>query len=346
MSGVEEGSLFGLGNPLLDITATVTDEFLAKYKLPKNEAILGNDKDEVMYEDLINSFEIDYTAGGATQNTMRFCQWIIGKNNANIASFLGCIGEDFFGKMMEKKAKGDGVKVLYSVDKDVPTGTCAVLVTDGGASRCAVAYLGAAERFTKEHLLKNWHWAEKARVYYVTGHVLSVSHDSVVALAHQTHKDPFKPKVFCFCLGAPYVCEKYGPQLMELVPYIDILFGNDAEALAFAKLRSYGTTDLKAIALKIANEPKNVGGRIAIITQGNKPVLVARNGDSNVTEYPVTQVEVVDTNGAGDAFTGGFLSQFIQEKPFDTCIKCAIYCASECVQRLGCQFPKENKFSP
>lgn len=51
--------------------------------------------------------------------------------------------------MMEKKAKGDGVKVLYSVDKGTPTGTCAVLITDGGQSRCLVAYLGAAEKFCK-----------------------------------------------------------------------------------------------------------------------------------------------------------------------------------------------------
>jgi hypothetical protein len=29
----------------------------------------------------------------------------------------GCIGSDYFGKMMEKKAKSDGVKVLYAVDE-------------------------------------------------------------------------------------------------------------------------------------------------------------------------------------------------------------------------------------
>lgn len=83
-----------------------------------------------------------------------------------------------------------------------------------------------------------------------------------------------------------------------------------------------------------------------MITQGSKPVIVARAGDPNVTEYPVPPVEVIDTNGAGDAFTGGFLSQFIQEKPFDVCIKCALYCASECVQRLGCAFPKDHSFKP
>lgn len=78
---------------------------------------MASKKHENLYEDLINVFEIDYNPGGATQNTMRFIQWILGKNNTGIASFLGCIGNDYFGKMMEKKAKSDGVKVLYVTDE-------------------------------------------------------------------------------------------------------------------------------------------------------------------------------------------------------------------------------------
>lgn len=95
------------------------------------------------------------------------------------------------------------------------------------------------------------------------------------------------------------------------------------------------TTDLKEVAMKIANEDKAIGNRTVVITQGSKPVLVAKDTEDTVTEYPVPKVDIVDTNGAGDAFTGGFLSQFIQEKPFDTCMKCAIYCASEYVSVNG-----------
>lgn len=107
---------------------------------------------------------------------------------------------------------------------------------------------------------------------------------------------------------------------------------------------------MKEIAKLIANEAKvSPGPRTAIVTQGSKPVLVAKTNDSKVTEFPVPQLtdeQIVDTNGAGDAFTGGFLSQFLQDKPLETCLKCAIYCATECIQRLGCAFPKENKFVP
>lgn len=104
--------IFGLGNPLLDITAKVDDEFLEKYNLPKNSAILAEPKHETMYDEVINKYEIEYSAGGATQNTMRFCQWVVGKNN-QVTTFLGAVGNDYFGKIMEKKAKGDGVTVRY-----------------------------------------------------------------------------------------------------------------------------------------------------------------------------------------------------------------------------------------
>lgn len=100
----------------------------------------------------------------------------------------------------------------------------------------------------------------------------------------------------------------------------------------------------------MADEPKTTKGpRIAIITQGSKPVLVARSDSNKVEEYPVPQIEddkIVDTNGAGDALTGGFLAMFIQEKPFDVCLRCGIYCATECIQRQGVTYPRQFNFKP
>lgn len=114
----------------------------------------------------------------------------------------------------------------------------------------------------------------------------------------------------------------------------------------FIQLQS---TDMKEIVKLMANEPldKGVNTRTAIVTQGIKPVLVARTNNAKVEEFPVIPLEpdqILDVNGAGDAFTGGFLAQLVLDKPFEQCIKCAIYCASECIQRLGCTFPKEMKF--
>ena len=82
---------------------------------------------------------------------------------------------------------------------------------------------------------------------------------------------------------------------------------------------------------------------MVVITQSENPVLLARTGVNEVKEFPVKQLsekELVDTNGAGDAFTGGFLAMYIHNKPLETCVECAIYCATECIKLQGCTLPK------
>lgn len=79
--------------------------------------------------------------------------------------------------------------------------------------------------------------------------------------------------------------------------------------------------------------------RVAVITQGSDAVLLAQNG--TISEIPVEKLssdKIVDTNGAGDAFVGGFLAQFVQRKSLETCIRCGIWAARQIIQRSGCTF--------
>lgn len=83
---------------------------------------------------------------------MRFTQWIVGKNN-QVTTFCGSVGDDYFGKIMEKKAKSDGVCVRYQVVDDAQTGTCAVLVNNNGKYRSLCAYLGELQETHTPYLL-------------------------------------------------------------------------------------------------------------------------------------------------------------------------------------------------
>ncbi len=85
--------------------------------------------------------------------------------------------------------------------------------------------------------------------------------------------------------------------------------------------------------------------RIAILTQGCDPVLLIQQ--DSVQEFPVTKLavhEIVDTNGAGDAFVGGFLSQFVQGKSLDVCIRCGNYAAGHIIKNPGCTYSGEPEF--
>lgn len=66
--------VLGLGNPLLDISSNVDEMFLEKYKMKPNDAILASEKHDSLYSELVKNFKVDYTAGGATQNSLRVAQ--------------------------------------------------------------------------------------------------------------------------------------------------------------------------------------------------------------------------------------------------------------------------------
>lgn len=50
----------------------------------------------------------------------------------------------------------------------------------------------------------------------------------------------------------------------------------------------------------------------------------------------------MDTNGAGDAFVGGFLSQLVVGKSVAEGVRAGHYAASVVVQRSGCTFPDQT----
>ncbi|XP_065217099.1 uncharacterized protein Adk2 [Planococcus citri] len=345
-SELRNGMLLCLGNPLLDISAYADEELLKKYDLKPNNAILAEAKHRGLNEDLTENYDVDYIAGGASQNTARIAQSILRKPNTVV--YMGCVGKDFYSEMIEKKARADGVDVRYQYTDKRPTGTCAVIITDDGKHRSLVANLAAAELFSIDHIRipENREIIDKADYFYLTGFFLIVSPDSALEIAKVALE---KNKVLAMNLSAPYICESFNRDLTPLLPYIDILFGNETEAAAFSKQYNLGTENLEEIALKIADLPKNNAQRkrLVVITQGEKPVIVAR--DSTVKQFEVIMLpneKIVDTNGAGDAFVGGFLSQLIQEQSYEVCIQCGNWAASEVVQQSGCIFKTTQQFCP
>lgn len=91
---------------------------------------------------------------------------------------------------------------------------------------------------------------------------------------------------------------------------------------------------------KLTNKPRTV-----VITQGRDPVILVEDGKMSLIPVTVLSKEqIVDTNGAGDAFTGGFLSQLVLKKPYQTCVKCGIYTATHVIQHSGCNFSGDSDF--
>jgi adenosine kinase len=340
---VKEGILFAIGNPLLDISAEVTAEFLKKYGLEPNNAILAEDKHKGMYDDMVTNFKVEYVPGGATLNTVRTAQWIMGIPRS--VSFVGCIGKDKYGQILEDMANRAGVATHFQYNETENTGTCAVLLT--GMNRSLCAYLGAANHLSVDHLRKPEVQAlmEKAQFYYMSGFPLTVTPEGMLEVAKFACE---RNRLFCMNLSAPFLCTVFKEQMMKVLPYVDILFGNESEAEAFSNEHGWNTKDMKVIAEKLAQLPKQNGARarVVVLTHGALPTVVYRNGE--VKEYDIVHIkqeDIVDTNGAGDAFVGGFMAELVQGACIDTCIRCANYAANFIIQRSGCTLPERNTYS-
>jgi adenosine kinase len=93
-------------------------------------------------QELAEKPDVQYIAGGATQNSIRVAQWMLQEPNAT--SYVGCVGTDHFADTMRAVCQKDGVNVQYMVDGDT-TGTCAVCVV--GMDRSLVANLAAANNY-------------------------------------------------------------------------------------------------------------------------------------------------------------------------------------------------------
>lgn len=341
---ISTNSLFGMGNPLLDICAVVDKDFLDKYSLKPNDQILAEAKHKELFEELVKKFKVEYYAGGATQNSIKIAQWMIQEPH-KVGTFFGCIGKDKFGEILKQKAEEVHVDAHYYEQDEEPTGTCAACIT--GDNRSLVANLAAANCYKKDKHLdleENWKLVEKAKVYYIAGFFLTVSLESILKVAKHASENN---KLFCMNLSAPFICQFFKDNLMQVMPYVDVLFGNETEAAAFAKEQDFDTKDIKEIIRKAQALPKDnkKRQRVVVITQGKDETVMAQS--DKIETFPVVKTDpkyIVDTNGAGDAFVGGFLSELVQEKPLDQCVKAAHYAANVIIQRAGCSFPEKPDF--
>lgn len=91
----------GFCNPLLDMTVVGNQDLLNKYDLKNNNAILAEDKHMPLYEELMKNDQIEYTAGGSGQNSLRVAQVLSLTNKTNSIFFLNvCIFSGFLKSLM------------------------------------------------------------------------------------------------------------------------------------------------------------------------------------------------------------------------------------------------------
>lgn len=154
-------------------------------------------------------------------------------------------------------------------------------------------------------------------------------------------------QTYALNLSAPFLCQFFKEQMAAVLPYADFVFGNESEAEAFAGANGFGGATIDEIALRIAGLPKaaDARARVVVITQGAESTAIATGGA--VLHVPVPKIakaDIVDTNGAGDAFVGGFLALIAKGASLVEAAHAGHWAAGHVIQRSGCTFDPAAKY--
>lgn len=226
-----------------------------------------------------------------------------------------------------------------------------------------VTTLRAAEKFEQSHLSSPTvkPLVDAAKIFYVEGYFLTHGAESVLELAKKASENGkvlcsdqyflsvnlcrWFRQIFVLNLSAPFIAQFYSDQIQKILPYIDYLIGNEAEAEAWASANGLpDPKNLPAVAKNLAERAKSnpTRDRIVIFTCGAEPtVAVSSSKPDDHNTYTVTALkeqEIVDTNGAGDAFAGGFIGALAVGKELGEAIEVGHTLGTMCVTQVGPQY--------
>lgn len=162
---------------------------------------------------------------------------------------MGCVGSDALADQLRAANDKEGLHSAYQVVSDAPTGACAVVLTGHHRSLCTE--LGAAEKFDKSHLDKPeiQEIIQNGKFFYLGGFFLTHGIESAMILAKHSFENGkvsrltfvimalltfCNLKTFAMNLSAPFIPQFFKSQVDEILPYVDVLIGNETEAESFA----------------------------------------------------------------------------------------------------------------
>lgn len=251
---------------------------------------------------------------------------------------LGCIGDDSYGEKIQEALDQAGVRPVLEVSSDFPSSRCGVAIHL--KERCLIPEIRASNKLSMEFVQKNLETISMANILLIEGYFVIEKYDIVQFLV--SHYSSLGKQIV-FTLSATFMIENFFDKMLEISNSSHLIFCNDDEAKAFSKENS---NDFEKISIIIHQMLKPLD-RLLIITCGSSPVVISKYDYSqNSLDFilfsnvnPIQENDIVDTNGCGDSFVGGFLSQYIQGESLEKCARAGNWASSIIIKNVGCTYP-------
>ena len=329
-------------NPLLDVISHVDQAFLDKYGIHAPAELCREDQLPIYNEMSLKEGTL-YAPGGSGLNTARVAQWMSQYPPYTFVTYVGSVSDDTHGNTM--KYANNGLIMLLDMSSTKPTGTCATCIVD--KERYLLANLAAANDLSSGHLQSKevQHAMREADMLYFTGFTLTLNIGYVLDAARVAldgNRD------FVFNLSAPFIIQCFGDQLDQVLPYCSTIIANSIEAEAFANRQGWGNIALPEIAKQVAHMPRiTTRNRLVIFTNEASETHWAKSNNQcgSVPVKPIPKDKIVDTNGAGDAFVGGYFAALSNNQGLTDAIEAGHYAAGIIIQYNGCTFPADPNYT-
>ncbi len=280
------------------------------------------DDDEVFVSDL------KILSGGAAANTAAACS-ILGLNVA----FIGKLGtDDEFGRKIIKDFEKVSVKTDYIKYSDQhSTGSAYVALNKQNKTRRIFAHSGAANYLSQTDIKEE---------ELITTKLIYLSSLKNLVPFIEAGKIGKQYRIPVVLNPGMLIIEQKLDKIKDLLQYIDILILSKHEYATLFNLKNKKFSEKTYI--EISEELKQLGIKVIIITLGKKGALLIYEDDSHIS--PTIKIEkIVDTTGAGDAFSAGFMYEYLllKDLTFDNLIKCVKignFVAGKCIQKLGARY--------
>ncbi|MBI5392232.1 carbohydrate kinase family protein [Candidatus Woesearchaeota archaeon] len=253
------------------------------------------------------------TGGGATNTAVAFAR--LGLKTGSVCK----IGEDLYGKQILNEFKKEKISFLGK-QSEIETGTAIILDTVDH-DRTILVCKGANDYLSMKDINKK---KIKSQWYYIAT-LLHESYKTCEALAVSAERN----NILIAFNPSNYLAQKGAHYLHPILSRTKMLFVNREEAALL--LRVGLNFDINYL-LEKCNLLIHEQG-IVVITDG-KNGAYCYDGNLRYSIKP-RKIKVVETTGAGDAFTASFLAGFIKTNDIEFSLKLAQINAESVVQYYG-----------
>jgi sugar/nucleoside kinase (ribokinase family) len=309
--------LLGISNAIVDVLAHVDSEFLASIGAePGSMTLIDQNRAHEIYNQMGPAIEM---SGGSVANTVAGFA-----NLGGTTAYIGKVRDDQLGQIFNHDMKSLGVDIRLAKAADgAPTARSHVLITRDG-QRTMQTYLGACLELGLADITDETVGAPKAIL--LEGYVWDIAEGPALArkaidIARRNGT------AVALSLSDSFCVERHRDSFVEFVrDGVDIVVADEDEVRALVECENFDDT-LAALdgfdnLFAITRSAKG-----SVILRGNEKIIQPAAG--------LSPEQIVDTTGAGDAYSAGFLFGWANDLPLSRCAQYGTYCATKVIQQLG-----------